>query len=68
MPGLSIHPIDGDADAVSAFMVVKVRYENGDHGWSFRTTERPNHEEVLGALTIQVELLKQSILKEWEVD
>ncbi|MBC7631580.1 hypothetical protein [Aeromicrobium sp.] len=64
--GLTIHPLaDGDR-ALSAFVMVKVADPDGDTGWAFRTTEPPNLEELLGALMIQVELVKKSILEEWD--
>jgi hypothetical protein len=68
LPGLAIHPLqDGDIP-VSAFMVIKVLDEEGSPSWSFRTTEAFNKEELLGALIIQVELVKASLLKDWEGD
>lgn len=65
LPGLGIHPLAEGDEVLSAFVMVKVADEDGDAGWAFRTTEPPNLEELLGALTIQVELVKKSILEEW---
>jgi hypothetical protein len=67
LPGMGIHPLLAGEVPVSAFMVVKVLDEDGSPGWSFRTTEPMNREELLGALVIQVELLKKKLLDEWDV-
>ena len=64
---MGIHPLGEGEVPVSAFMVVKVLDEDGSPGWSFRTTEPMNNEEVLGALVIQVELLKRTLLADWEI-
>ena len=40
--------------------------ETGDAAWSFRTTHPLNLEELLGALTVQVETLKRKLVRTWE--
>ena len=66
LDGLSIHSLaEGDVP-LNAFVMVKVADSDGDTGWAFRATEPPNSEELLGVLMIQVELLKKSILAEWD--
>ena len=61
LPGMGIHPMEEGAVPLSAFVLVKMLDADGDLQWSFRTTEPPNLEELLGALTVQVDLLKASI-------
>jgi hypothetical protein len=43
-------------DATEAFVLLKVLDADGDTGWSYRTTNRLNREEMLGALTVQVDV------------
>lgn len=68
LPGMGIHPLADGEVPVSAFMVIKMLDEDGAPSWCFRTTEVMNKEETLGALVIQVELLKNSLVADWDVD
>lgn len=67
LPGLRIHPFEDGAVPLGAYMLVKLLDGDGDPTWSFRTTERPNKEELLGALMVQVDLLRRSLADEWDV-
>ncbi len=68
LDGLAIHPLAHGEHALEAFILIKVREADGDIGWSFRTTSAPNREELLGALTVQVDLLRQELRDDWRVD
>jgi hypothetical protein len=68
LPGMGIHPFRESEIPVSAFVLVKVLDDDGSPGWGFRTTEPPNREELLGALTVQVEILKASLASDWDLD
>lgn len=68
LPGMGIHPLEDGEVPISAFLLIKLLDEDGDPSWSFRTTEAPNQEELLGALMIQVDLLKASLLSDWDAD
>ena len=61
LPGMGLHPLDEGEVPLSAFVLVKLLDADSDPQWSFRTTEPPNLEEILGALIVQVDLLKASI-------
>ena len=63
--GFEIHPLDEGWTPLEAFVLVKALDEDGDSTWSFRTTNPLNLEELLGALTVQVELLKRRLTTEW---
>lgn len=67
LPGMAIHPFDEGEVPLSAFVLVKVLDAEGNPTWSFRTTEPPNREELLGALTVQVDLLRKSLVEDWEL-
>jgi hypothetical protein len=64
---MAIHPFEAGEVPLSAFVLVKVLDSDGSPSWSFRTTEPPNREELLGALTVQVDLLRKSLLDDWEL-
>lgn len=67
LPGMGLHPFEEGEVPLAAFVLAKVLDREGNPGWSFRTTEPPNREELLGALVVQVELLKASLVQDWEV-
>ena len=69
LSGLTIHDLDEGETVVGAFILLKVLDAEGDVTWSFRNTESStNREELLGALSVQVELLKHSLVDDWDVD
>ena len=47
---------------------MKALDEAGEASWSFRTSETFNLEELLGALTVQVEVLRNKLLHQWTDD
>jgi hypothetical protein len=63
---LKIHPLESGESAISAFVLIKTRDGEGNSTWSYRTTEAPNREELLGALQVQVDLLRRELLNDWE--
>ena len=62
---VAIHPLQDGWTPLEAFVVIKALDEEGHPTWCYRTTHPPNREEVLGALTIQADLLRKEILDEW---
>ncbi|MFP8887477.1 hypothetical protein [Streptomyces mangrovi] len=68
LPGMGAHPLPEDWEAVSAFILVKCRDEEGEIAWSFRTTEEIDPYELLGALTVQADLVRKRMLANWDVD
>jgi hypothetical protein len=62
---LSIDPLADGATALEAFVLIKVRYDDGEDSWCYRTTREPNREELLGALTVQIDLLRKELLDDW---
>jgi hypothetical protein len=51
---------------VAAIVLVKCLDEDGEPTWAFRTSDGLNDEELLGALTVRLELLKQHLLELFE--
>ena len=68
LPGLNIHPLLEGESAVEAFVLIKTSVRTGRRltsSWSYRTTKRLNREELLGALVVQVDVLRKELLDEW---
>ena len=65
MPGVRLHPLPEDVEVGFVFALMKVRYSDGDEGWSYRTSERPNLEELYGALRAQMLRLEHAMAEEW---
>ena len=68
LPGFRLHALDEGWTPLQAFVLVKSLDDEGDVAWSFRTSEVLNLEELLGALTVQVEVLEHKLARLWEAD
>jgi hypothetical protein len=68
LSGLAIHPLEPGETALEAFVLVKCLGAEGHLGWSYRTTNPLNREELLGALTVQVDVLRHEPRHEWDDD
>ena len=68
LSGLSIHPLPDKWSALEGIVLVKCLDDEGHASWAFRTTGGLNDEELLGALTIRIELLKTELLEGYERD
>jgi len=68
LPGQAIHPLPEGWTPIEAFILLKCMDDDGDSAWSFRTTNPLNLNELLGALTIQVETLKRKLVDGWTED
>ena len=66
LQGFELHPLDEGWTPLLAFVLIKSLDESGEPTWSFRTSEPLNLEELLGALTVQVETLKRKLMHQWE--
>jgi hypothetical protein len=66
LSGLKIHPLEDGEQATEAFVLMKVRDADGGSTWSYRTTKAPNREELLGALMVQVDLLRRELVSDWD--
>jgi hypothetical protein len=62
---LQLRPLPEDWTPVEAFVLIKCVDSDGDAQWAYRTTSAPNREELLGALTVQVDVLRKELLDEW---
>ena len=60
--------MDAGETAIEAFVLLELLDADGDTSWSYRTTNRLNREELLGALTVQVDVLRKELRDEWDDD
>lgn len=68
LAGLELHPLESNDTALEAFVLIKLLDADGDVSWAYRTTNRLNREELLGALTVQVDVLRKELRDEWDDD
>jgi hypothetical protein len=68
LPGVKIHAFE-DGDIIDdVFVLAKLHDTSGRTGWGFRTSGAPNMEELLGALQVQQDLLRKTLVDEWDLD
>lgn len=66
LPGAQLFPIDDDLRFDSAFVLIRSIDQEGVVQWSYRSTRPINSEELLGAISVQVEVLTKKLASEWE--
>jgi hypothetical protein len=68
--GLAIHPLAEGERAESAFVIIKTVDDDGEVNWVSRRTgwNEPSDEELIGVLTIQLDLERRDALAAWAVD
>lgn len=70
LPEAKILPLPDGHEAVTVFVLAKTHNPDGDtqFEWCWRSPEDVNQEELLGALISQTDLLRQQMLRQWDVD
>jgi hypothetical protein len=68
LSGLWIHPLPEGWTPLEGIVLVKCLGEQGHPLWAFRTTGGINEEELLGALTVRTDLLRQELLEAFSDD
>lgn len=66
LPGFTLHPLENGWTPLQAFVLVKSLDDEGESRWSFRTSEPFNLEELLGALTVQTDMLRNRLVSMWD--
>ena len=66
LAGLEVHALEPGHTPIEAFVLIKTLDPEGDVSWGYRTTNRLNREELLGALTVQVAVLTKELRDEWD--
>lgn len=65
-PGVHLARLPAGCVAETVFVFSKVRFDDGTTAWHWLSPGITNQEELLGALIMQVEILKEQILENWE--
>jgi hypothetical protein len=68
LDGFAVHPLEPAETAIEAFILIKTIEPDGETSWAYRTTNRLNREELLGAFVVQVAVLKKELRDEWDDD
>ena len=63
--GLTVTPLPESWSPLEVLCMVKCLGDDGSPKWALRMTGGINEEELLGALTIEVDLLKRDMLNNW---
>ena len=66
LSGLEIHPLGEGFTPIEAFVLIKALDEDGSPTWAYRTRNRLNREELLGALIVQTDVLRRELRNEWD--
>jgi hypothetical protein len=66
LDGLDVHPLLAGHTVLEAFLLIKCLNERGDSTWAYRTTNRLNREELLGALIVHCDLIRAELLSGWD--
>lgn len=61
-------PLKQDETAIEAFVLIRLLDAEGHAGWSYRTTNALNREQLLGAVEVQVAVSKKELRDEWDDD
>jgi hypothetical protein len=59
--GFAIAPLPQGWTALEGVVLVKCLDVDGQPSWAFRHTDGLNHEETIGALTVQLDLMRDEI-------
>jgi hypothetical protein len=59
--GFTIAPLPAGWTALEGLVLVKCLDADGSVTWAFRLTDGLNHEEMIGALTVQLDLMREEI-------
>jgi len=66
LSGLAIQPLPDRWSPLEGIVLVKCLDEEGSPSWAFRTTAGLNDEELLGVLTVRIELLKDELVDSYD--
>lgn len=64
--GAYLSPLPDGCVVETMIVFTKLRLGDGESTWQWRSPGLTNREELLGALIMQVEMLKENLLESWE--
>lgn len=65
LQGMTMMQLPDGFEVETVFVLIKMRSDDGKTVWGWRSPGITNHEELLGALIVQVEMLKGQLLDDW---
>jgi hypothetical protein len=68
LPRFVLYPLADGWTPLDAYVLVKSLDEEGCVSWASRSSEMLNDEELLGALTVQVDRLRRRLVRQWDPD
>jgi hypothetical protein len=68
LKGIDIRPLPRGWTPLEGIVLVKCLDEEGHPSWALRTTDGMNDEELLGALTVRIDLLRKELLQAYWSD
>jgi hypothetical protein len=68
LAGLQLHPLPEGWAPLEGIVLVKCLDQEGHPSWAFRTTAGLNDEELLGALTVRMDLLRKELLEAFSAE
>jgi hypothetical protein len=63
LTGLRVHTLPDGWTPLAAAVLINCLDDKGDPAWVFRTTDGLSAEELLGALVLRTDLLRQELLE-----
>jgi hypothetical protein len=66
--GFQVAPLLEGWTALDGIVLVKCLDDEGRSSWALRETAGLNEEEVIGALTIQLDILRERVLDQYRVE
>lgn len=64
--GFRVPPLLPGWTALEGIVLVKCLNADGRSSWAFRETEGLNDEELIGALTVQLDLMRQRVIEMYD--
>jgi hypothetical protein len=59
--GFAVAPLPNGWTALEGVVLIKCLDADGSVSWAFRLTDGLNHEEMIGALTVQLDLMRNEV-------
>lgn len=66
--GILLHPFEDDPIIETVYVLAKLMDKDGHSYWDHRVTGNANREEMLGVLQIQTDLLRKTLVGDWDIE
>lgn len=68
LPGFTLFTLPDACVPIDAFVLIKALDADGRPTWAVRCSDGLNDEELLGALVVQVDLVRSRLRRDWSID